>query len=98
LAGSPAPSPCHGRGRRQRKLSHPGRHETWSALPRSPAMEARRASDRHQATTRLDGSAPDLLSPLLRGAHEPSDPTVRRQRGAHHRHLAPGSGWRLAGN
>jgi hypothetical protein len=98
LAGSPAASPCHGRGRRQRKLSHPGRHETWSALPCSPAMETRRASDRHQATTRLDGSAPDLLSPLSRGAHEPSDPTVRRQRGAHHRHLAPGSGWRLAGN
>jgi len=33
-----------------------------------------------------------------RAAHEPADLTVRRQRGAHHRHLAPGAaamGWRV---
>ena len=32
-------SPCHGRGRRQRKVSHRIRHDTRPTLPRSTGME-----------------------------------------------------------
>jgi len=41
--------------------------------------------------------AADTSARTCRGAHEPADPTVRRQRGAHHRCLAPGvsCGWWL---
>ena len=40
----------------------------------------------------------DTSARTCSGAHEPADPTVRRQRGAHLRHLAPGGGLWLAGN
>jgi hypothetical protein len=39
------------------------------------------------ATTKLAGAPRGTSAPTFRGAHEPADPIVRRQRGAPHRGL-----------
>jgi len=93
----PLPPPAMAGGGDSKKLSHCRRQDTWPTLPRSSAMEPG-SSDRSQASSPLAGALVAVPSERCSGAHEPADPTVRRQRGAHLRHLAPGGGMWLSGN
>ncbi len=68
--------------RATRNLAHP--------VPFSCSGAA--GSDRPQASSPLANLPAAAPPEHCSGAHEPADPTVRRRRGAHHRHLAPGVG------
>ena len=81
---------------RQRKVSHRRRHDTWPTLSRSTAMVPG-LSDRPQASSPFAGALVVVPPERCSGAHEPADPTVRRQCGAHHRHLAAGVGSWIGG-
>jgi hypothetical protein len=85
-------SPCH-----PPAMAGGWRRENWPTPTRQSSLR-RRVSDRHQASDPLAVAPAHAPPHRYGGAHEPADPTVRRQRVARHRQLTPGVRGRLAGS